>query len=860
MFKHSFQLFAATIILASCSSLKKSQKNYNVNLPEVNVSSNFNEYKAARKIVNDLLHTKLEVDFDWKNKYLNGKAALTFKPHFHSVDVLELDAQGFDIKSTNLLKADSTLLELDYKYDEKILTLSLDKTYARTDTYTVIIEYTAKPDELEEGGNSAIRSEKGLYFINPDGANKYKPKQIWTQGETQASSCWFPTIDAPNEKTTQEIYITVDEKYTTLSNGELIYSSFNQDGTRTDYWKQDLPHAPYLFMMAIGEYAIIKDEWKDIPVDYYVEKDYKDDAMNIFGETPDMITFFSEKFGVEYPWAKYSQIIVRDYVSGAMENTSAVIHGEFVQRTTRQLIDRDNHSIIAHELGHHWFGDLITCESWANLPLNESFATYSSYLWDEHRYGKDIADEGMFSNMSRYFRESRYKKEPIIRYYYGYPLDMFDRHSYQKGSAILHMLRNYLGGEAFFASIQNFLTKNAFKAVESDHLRLAFEETTGEDLHWFFDQWFDRAGHPTLDISYNYKPESVEVTIKQTQPEATFQFPLSIDLYFTDTIIRHKEWVTESEEKFEYNITEKPKLVNVDPEKVLLCEKEDHKSSEAFLYQFYNAPHLFDRIEAFDYVEDLKNPDEAEKKLLYDALKDPSSLIRINAISEADLSFQDTKEAMIKMVDKDDASNVRAKVISFLSDADSSEQFRAIFLKALSDSSYYVNSVALRAMYEVDSIYALEKAKKWENSIDNNVIYAIASIYSQEGRTNDTAFYLAQIEKARGERDIASMVPFYINHLGNSSDDVFYQHIKKIQKIGTDAEEVVLVNRINKSLNDLSEDLKSQRPSLKASIKKLKKEDPIKMQETQAKLDALEAKINSIEIVLESLKEDEAED
>jgi aminopeptidase N len=281
----------------------------------------------------------------------------------------------------------------------------------------------------------------------------------------------------------------------------------------------DLPHAPYLFMMAIGEFAIVKDKWRDREVNYYVEPKYEIDARAIFGNTPEMMEFFSKKMGVDYAWPKYSQVVVRDYVSGAMENTSATIHGEFVQQTAREMIDRNNEDIVSHELFHHWFGDLATCESWSNLPLNESFATYGEYLWNEYKYGRDIADIGLESDLKSYLDESKMKQEHLIRFYYENREDMFDRHSYAKGGTILHMLRKYLGDDAFFAGLKLYLTNNSFKSAEVHDLRLAFEEVTGEDLNWFFNQWFLNQGHPKLSINYNWDAATMsqQITVEQLQ-------------------------------------------------------------------------------------------------------------------------------------------------------------------------------------------------------------------------------------------------------------------------------------------------------------------------------------------------------
>ncbi len=229
------------------------------------------KYNPSRTLYNDILHTKLEVNFDWTKSRMNGKATITAKPHFYETDSLTLDAKGMDIKSV-MLNGKS----LSYDYDSSQIFIHLDKKYKRTENYTIVIDYVAKPDERITSGSAAITSDKGLYFINPKGEEKGKMPQIWTQGETEANSVWFPTVDSPNAKSTQEIFITVEDKYTTLSNGKMIGSKKNSDGTRTDHWKQDLAHAPYLFMMAVGEFKVVKDfytrpDGSKMEVNYYVE-------------------------------------------------------------------------------------------------------------------------------------------------------------------------------------------------------------------------------------------------------------------------------------------------------------------------------------------------------------------------------------------------------------------------------------------------------------------------------------------------------------------------------------------------------------------------------------------------------------
>ena len=354
--------------------------------------------------------------------------------------------------------------------------------------------------------------------------------QVWTQGETEANSCWFPTIDSPNERMTQDIYITVDNKYLTLSNGLLKESINHGDTLRTDHWTHQIPHAPYLVMMAVGEFKVVEDKWRDIAVNYYVEKEHLPYAKSIFGNTPEMLEFYSNKLGVDYAWQKYHQIIVREFVSGAMENTTAVIHGDFFYKTDRELLDDDDEATIAHELFHHWFGDLVTCESWSNLPLNESFANYGEYLWFEYKYGPDKADHHGYSETQGYLRESMEKQVDMVRFDYNDSEDMFDRHSYNKGGRILHMLRKYMGDDAFFAGLKLYLETNKFKTVEMHQLRLAFEEVTGEDLNWFFNQWIYSSGHPELKIDYSYNAdEKLQlITVEQLQDLKTHLFIRSL--------------------------------------------------------------------------------------------------------------------------------------------------------------------------------------------------------------------------------------------------------------------------------------------------------------------------------------------
>ena len=444
-------------------------------------------YRAEATKINDLVHTKLDVRFDYDRSYMYGREWLTVHPHFYPTDSLTLDAKGMNINEVAIFR-NGLKTPLKYSYDSAFLRITLDRTYKSNENYTVYIDYVAKPNEWHAEGSAAITDAKGLYFINPKGEEKNKPTQIWTQGETEANSVWMPTIDKPNQKTTEEISMTVPDKYVTLSNGLLKSQKKNADGTRTDTWKMDLPHSPYLFFMGVGEYSIIKDSYKGKEVSYYVEKEYAPVARKIFGLTPEMIKCFSTLLGVDYPWAKYSQIVGRDYVSGAMENTTATLHQESSQQNARELKDVNGwESTIAHELFHQWFGDLVTCESWSNITVNESFANYSELLWFEYKYGKDAAGEENYEDMDGYINSASEDLD-LVRFYYKDKEDVFDAVSYPKGGRILNMLRNYVGDSAFFKSLNKYLTDNKFKNGEAHQLRLAFESVTGQDLNWFWNE------------------------------------------------------------------------------------------------------------------------------------------------------------------------------------------------------------------------------------------------------------------------------------------------------------------------------------------------------------------------------------
>ncbi len=695
------------------------------------------EYRETATRINDLVHTKLEIKPDFSKSYLYGKAWVTLQPHFYTTDSLTLDAKGMEVKKVAIIK-NNQQIPLKYTYDDWQLHIKLDKAYKAGEKYTVYIDYTAKPDEFEaKYATDQLLGIKGMFFINPKGEEKDKPTQIWTQGETESNSAWFPTIDKTNQKTTQELTVTVDNKYVTLSNGKLMTQKKNTDGTRSDYWKMDLPHAPYLFFLGVGDYAIVKDSWRGKEVNYYVEKEYAPVAKKIFGNTPEMMTFFSKITGVDYPWIKYSQITGRDYVAGAMENTTATIHQDNAQQDARQLVD-GNHweGTIAHELFHQWFGDYVTTESWSNLTLNESFANYSETLWDEYKYGKDAGDATNYQGMQGYLG-SRSEDKDLVRFFYHDKEDMFDAVSYQKGGRILNMLRNIVGDEAFFKSLNLYLTTYKFKSAEAHQLRLAFEEVTGRDLNWYFNQWYFSNGNPVVTIDYIYDDAAgkVNVIVKQTQKSGKiFRLPVAIDIYNGANKVRHNVWSDNAVDTFSFSYTKHPDLVNVDGDKILLWAKKDNKTLDNFIHQYKYAAGYVDRREAIAFAA--KNQaDPKAVALLKTALEDKYFALRSFAINQLDLSKPDVKSAvepvLLAIAKTDKKSTVRADAIRTLGEYNKPE-YTALFKNAVNDSSYSVSGSALVALQKADAPAALAIAKQFMNGtpvkgqLDNAITYVIA--------------------------------------------------------------------------------------------------------------------------------------
>lgn len=692
--KNSFLLLCpllAVLFLSSCSSTKK------VALDPISVHGarqGSHIYQASYTRLTDIVHTSLDLKLDWDSAYVIGRATIEAKPYSYPQSEIVLDAKGFRISQVFLIEGYDNK-PLKYSYNNRKLTIELGQKYTESQKFKIQIDYVAMPEKLKIGQDIDGPGSRGFYFINRDNSEPGKLRQFWTQGETQNNSCWFPTIDDPQEKMTQDISITLPEGMISLSNGLLDFSTDNGDGTHTDSWRQELPHSTYLTMLAGGDFRIAKDSWRDKEVSYYMEPKFADHAKLIFGKTPEMMEFYSNKLKIEYPWEKYAQIVLRDFNGGAMENTSATTFFEGMNMTPAEYLDQNHEDIIAHELFHHWFGNLVTSESWSNLPLNESFATYGEYLWNEHKYGRDEADYKGWNDANAYFNNDKAREADVIRFNYPDREQMFDVVSYQKGGRILHMLRKTVGDEAFFESLTLYLKRHSYKTAEIHDLRLAFEEVSGKDLNWFFNQWFLASGNPELEVSNHYDAATKKaiITVKQNQSLSNaplYRLPVSIDIYIDGKAERKQVVVDKAEQSFSFDMPQEPQLINFDAEKYLLATRKENKTLAQYAVQYQQAPLFLDRMEALQAIS--KQPgDKLSAPLIISAMSDKHWAIRRLAVkSIANLSKDAQASAHNKVKDlalNDARSYVRASAVNTLRKVYKAEKNDDTLTKARQDAS-----------------------------------------------------------------------------------------------------------------------------------------------------------------------------
>lgn len=536
----------------------------------------------------DVQHIKLELSFDEERRTVLGRATTTLQPLADNFTAVELDAVDLNIENVNL--ADGRALEFQSYADRLIV--RLDRPYNSRENITFTVAYRCQP-------------KSGLFFIAPDERYPNRPRQIWTQGEMEDNRRWFPGFDYPNDRATSEVILTVKDNYTAISNGRLVGVRNDKPGLKTFHWKEEKPHAAYLIAFVVGEYVELKEKFEDIPVSYFVYKSNAADAPRSFSKTVPMMKFFSERVGYRYPFEKYAQTIVADFTFGGMENISATtltddtIHPESVHA------EMSSDGLVAHELAHQWYGDLITCRDWSQLWLNEGFATFFASVWKEHDLGKAEYLMDMIGHTQRYTDEEEQKyRRPIVFNRYLEPDLMFDRHTYQKGALVLNMLRWLLGEERFWRGIHHYTRKFEYQNVDTNDFKVAMEEATGESLGWFFDEWVYKAGYPEFDATLNWdeRQKLVHLAVKQTQQLDTqtpiFRTPVDIEITTASGARLYRVDITGTEQEFQLPADSRPLMVRFDKTGAIIKKLNFHRPKDMILYQLEHDSEAWGRIEA----------------------------------------------------------------------------------------------------------------------------------------------------------------------------------------------------------------------------------------------------------------------
>lgn len=695
------------------------------------------DYNATPDLHWKVLHTRLDISPDWETQTLQGTANLTLTPHFYPDTVIELDARAFLIDEIVLAGAER---KLTFTYDSLKLRIHLKETVTRSDTIQLRIRYTARPNEYARMSGSP--RGKGLFFINPLDTDPDKPRQLWTQGQMYGSANWFPTIDHPNQRHTQEIVLTVEEGFTTLSNGYLA-SSITRDGNRTDTWRIDQSHPIYLTMIAAGPFDIVRDTVRGVPLLYYMEPEWAPHAKTIFAATGPMLELYEDVLGVPFPWPQYAQIVVRDFVAGGMENTGATVLYEQMNTDDRALLDRNFEGLIAHEIIHQWFGDLVTCESWPQLALNESFASFGEQMWMEAAYGQDFEQLNVQTATERYLGEAQRAQGTIVRYKVANHYHMFNRHTYQKGALVLRHLKHYLGNDAFYRSLNLFLTRYAHQAVDLHHLRLVFEEVSGKDLLWFFDQWFLTPGHPVLTMQYRdtviARMPAVAVSISQrhsVSPGIYYRLPISI--YTHNGEITQKHTFTFHSGDSVFHFPGNFDAISVEPHRSVPAVYRDLKPEAWHLYHIKQGTY-FQRRAAMEWFAEA--PDAFQEQLL-EAATDTFWRIREDALMLLDptVNADAVKERISQLALTDPKASVRALAVLRIQNFSDGDVV-AVLRQAANDPSYAVVAEAIQGLVYHDARAAIRHAIPLENAPSISLRKAILHVYAISGEPGKLAYF-----------------------------------------------------------------------------------------------------------------------
>ncbi len=676
-----------------------------------------------------LENMNLDVVPDFVEKTLKGTALLTFSPFRAGQSKITLDAQFMLIESVEMKTK-----PLEYNYDGRKLIIDLGETIPKGQLFEILIEYTARPNRAGKIDSSKSR---GFYFIDS--------KTAWTDGITNSNSIWFPTIDEPNQRMTQQISVTVPKGLVTVSNGSLEKQVDLGDSKRKDLWVLKEKHAPYLSFLAIGNYDMVRpSESSNLKTSlaYYIDPNYREISSEVFANTGEIISFFEGQLDVDFPYQNFNQIILKGYNRVSQGNTTVASYYEKAYQSQGQLADENLlEPKIAHTVFQQWFGDFVGPESWSNIALSSAFSTYAEYLWLEHKYGKERADLHL-NKLYQEFLESEEKRSAIIRKDYKNSYEVFDKVNFNKGAIVLHMLRLEIGDEDFFNSLKLYLEQNAFEKTELAEFRLVVEEVTGQDFNWFFDQWFFGEEFPKIqvDVDFNILDRTFSVSIKQLTE--VYQFPLDINIYTEEDIRSEVIWIDTRERTILYPYTEIPNLITVNESKSLLAEIYQTRTPSQQVFQALYAQNPIDRVEALEALKDQQEDPEIFK-VFATSVESEEDLVAIYALENINLAYKTSKRSTINYIESLVSSNrsnyVRAAAVELLGKLVNPEYFN-IFSNALSSQSDAILTQALTAMYYIDQDAAFKAATGMPDETKTGIAYPLVSIYIKERNISEMGF------------------------------------------------------------------------------------------------------------------------
>lgn len=694
----------------------------------------------------DQRNIKLEFRFDWEKEQAIGTETITLAPTVKDLKRVDFDAAFMTVASAKLAKGGP--LKFDYDGAKERLAVTLDRAYQPNEEITIVISYHTNKPPAER---TALIGGGGLNFILPRADDPTRRKQVWTQGESEANHFWFACFDHPNDFVTTEIVATVEKPFSVISNGKLISTKENSDGTRTFDWKIDVPHATYLTSIVVGEFAPVAGEYAGIPVVTNVYPNELEEGKVTASRLPDMVKFFSEKTGVKYPYAKYAQTTVRDF-GGGMENISATTQTDNMIHDARAELDSTSDSLESHELAHQWFGDYVTCRNWSDIWLNESFATYFQAMWDEHHLGHDdFLYSDVKSNQEQYYTAwARGLRRPIVTKNYANPDAVFDTYAYPRGGAVLHMLRTFLGEDNWWRSINHYLTKYAHQPVETAQFRIAIEETTGQPMDWFFDEWVYKMGHPVFRVTQDYDAANKQLILKVRQeqkpdpdsqyPQAGFfQTPVDIQIgTAANTRVERVQIEPKEEQTFKFTVESEPLLVGFDYGGTLIKELTFVKTTGQLLYQLGNDKDVLGRIWALSQLTPRMNDEktlaadrEAIRKALATATKDQYWGARFEAVAALNGSREE-KDVLIAAT-KEANPRVRARAVKSLATT-KDPGLAGTYLQLLDDQSYGVVRAASLALGQTksplayDALVKLISQPSWRDTILASALDGLAAL------------------------------------------------------------------------------------------------------------------------------------